>query len=198
MQKVRNSAGGELIAQSTKTKNETEKTKMLNEAVGHLKEAIRIHPGFKNAYLLMGNAYNYLKNYDESIRFYNQALKLDPSYAEANGNLAITYREAGKFYGEQQGNLPKALEYLNKAYQMNPNDYDTLRLLGVAYGISQNNALAIDYFTKAMNMKPDDADAIFNLGTAYFQAGDQATATEFFNKAKTINPNIEQERSQRR
>lgn len=196
--KVRNSAGGELIAQSTKTDNEVEKTKMLNEAVGHLTEAIKIHPGFKNAFLLMGNAHNYLKNYDESIRFYNQALKLDPNYAEAKGNLAITYREAGKFYGEQKGDLQKALGYLNEAYNLNAQDYETLRLLGVAYGIGQNNPKAIEFFTKALNVKPEDADANFNLGTAYFQAGDQATATTYFNKAKAINPNIEQERSQRR
>jgi hypothetical protein len=44
--KVRNSAGGELIEQSTKTDIEVEKTKMLNEAVVNLTEAIKIHPGF--------------------------------------------------------------------------------------------------------------------------------------------------------
>lgn len=196
--KVRNSAGGELIAQSIKPENESKKTAMLNEAVGHLKEAIRIHPGFKNAFLLLGNANNYLKNFEESIRFYNQALILDPNYQEAKNNLSITYREAGKFFGEQKGDLQKALENLNKAYDMKPDDYETLRLLGVAYGIGQNNSMAIDFFTKAMNLKPNDADAIFNLGTAYFQSGNQEKATEYFDKAKAINPNIEQERSQRR
>ena len=125
----------------------------------------------------MGNANNYLNNFEESIRFYNQALILDPNNQEAKNNLSITYREAGKFFGEQKGDLQKALENLNKAYDMKPDDYETLRLLGVAYGIGQNNSMAIDFFTKAMNLKPNDADAIFNLGTAYFQSGNQEKAT---------------------
>lgn len=196
--KVRNSAGGELIAHAIKPENEPKRTAMLNEAIVHLKEAVKIHPGFKNAFLLLGNAHNYLEKYEEAITYYNQSLSLDPEYAEAKNNLGITYRNAGRFYGEKQGNTQKAIEYLTKAFDLRPDEYETARLLGVAYGISQNNPKAIEYFTKAMNLKPTDADALFNLGTAYLHAGNAEKATEFITKAKQINPNIEQERNQRR
>ncbi len=196
--KCRNSAGGELIAQSIKPENESRKAAMLNEAIGHLKEAVKIHPGFKNAFLLLGNAHNYLEKYEEAITYYNQALVLDPEYQEAKNNLGITYRDGGRFYGEKQGNTLKAIEYLTKALAYRPDEYETARLLGVAHGISGNNPKAIEFFSKAVDLKPNDADALFNLGTAYLHGGDAEKAAEFINKAKQINPNIEQDRNQRR
>lgn len=199
--KLRNSAGGELIHQSTCPddspycpKNDAEKNAMLREAVEHLKEAVRIHPGYKNAYLLLGNANNYLQQYEDAIRYYEQALKLDPGYPEATNNLGITYREAGRYYGEQKGDLQKSIQYLTKAVEHRPDEYETVRLLGVAYGVGGNNPKAIEYFTKAVALQPDNASALFDLGSAWFHAGDQAKANEYFAKAKEINPNIENER----
>ncbi len=192
--KLRNAVGGELIAQSLKPENAARKTDMLTEATGHLTEAVKIHPGYKNPFLLLGNAYNYLQQYEASIQAYQQALKLDPNYAEARNNLAITYRDAGRYFGEQKGDLNKSLGYLLQSYEMSPGDYETVRLLGVAYGISGNIGKAIEFFTKALELEPGNADANYNLGTAYFNAGQPERGQEFIQKAKEINPNIEQER----
>ena len=195
--KLRNACGGELITQSLKPENEISKNNMLTEAVGHLHEAIKIHPGYKNPYLLLGNANNYLKNYEASIQAYNQALKLDPQYSEANNNLAITYRDAGRYYGEQKGDLNKSLQYLLKAHEMSPNDYEILRLLGVAYGVGRQPQRAVEYFTKALEQLPNDADALYNLGSAYYNAGQPEQAQVYIQKAIEINPNIAQERQNR-
>jgi Tfp pilus assembly protein PilF len=196
--KLQNATGGELIAQSIKPENAARKDQMLNEAVLHLQEAIKIHPGYKNPFLLLGNAYNYLQQYEASIQAYQQALKLDPTYGEAKNNLGITYRDAGRFYGQQKGDLNTALSYLLKAYEMRPDDYEVLRLMGVVYGIGGQGEKAVEFFTKALALQPDDADALFNLGTAYLNAGPTDRAQEFIQKAKAINPNIEQERQQRK
>ena len=192
--KLRNACGGELIAQSLKPENEARKTAMLTEAVDHLKAAISIHPTYKNPYLLLGNAYNYLKEYEASIQAYRQALQLDENYGEARNNLAITLRDAGRFYGEQKGDLSKSLSYLTQSYDMNPADYETARLLGVAHGISGNATQAIAFFGKALELAPGNADALYNLGTAYFNAGQAELARRYVEEAKKINPNIEAER----
>lgn len=196
--KLRNATGGELVTQAIKPENATRKNDMLTEAVQHLNEAIKIHPGYKNPFLLLGNAYNYLQQYEPSIQAYQQALKLDPAYSEAKNNLGITYRDAGRFSGEQKGDLNTALSYLLKAYEMRPDDYEVLRLLGVAYGIGGNNDKAIEFFTKALALLPNDADALFNLGTAFINARQLERAQEFIQKAKEINPKIEEERKNRR
>ncbi len=195
--KLRNAVGGELIAQSQKPENATRKNDMLTEAVGHLNEAVKIHPGYKNPFLLLGNAYNYLQQYEASIQAYQQALQLDPNYAEAKNNLGITYRDAGRYYGEQKGDLNQALQNLLKAYELRPDEYETLRLLGVAYGVSGNNEQAINFFSKALQREPENAGALMDLATAYMAGGHAAAAQPLIEKAKKINPNIEEERKSR-
>ncbi|HFA48970.1 MAG TPA: tetratricopeptide repeat protein [Bacteroidetes bacterium] len=192
--KLRNAVGGELIAQALKPEYAADKNKMLNEAVGHLKEAIKIHPGYKGPLLLLGNAYNYLKNFEASVQAYEQALILDPNYEEAKNNLGITCRDAGRYYGEQKGDLNKALFYLTKAYEARPDDYEVLRLLGVAHGLSGQPQKAVEYFTKALKIAPDDAMALYNLGSAYHNAGQAELGNRYIQQALAINPNIAQER----
>ncbi|MCB0518110.1 MAG: tetratricopeptide repeat protein [Lewinellaceae bacterium] len=196
--KLRNATGGELITQAVKPENAARKNEMLTEAVGHLQEAVKIHPGYKNPFLLLGNAYNYLQQYEASIQAYQQALRLDPAYEEAQNNLGITYRDAGRYYGEQKGDLNKAMEYLTKAFEMRPNEYETLRLLGVAYGVGGNVEKAVEFFEKAAQLEPNNADAWYNLGSAYYNAGQPEKAQEFIQKAKQINPDIEEERKNRK
>ncbi len=191
--KLRNATGGELVAQSLKPENAARKTTMLNEAVGHLNEAMKIHPGYKNPLLILGNAYNYLQQYEASIQAYEQALKLDPEYGEAKNNLAITCRQAGQFFGEKKGDIARAFTYLNRAYELNPNDYETLRLLGVANGVSGNGQKAVEFFTKALEKEPNNAAAYYNLASAYYNIGQADKTAELMAKAKEINPNIEAE-----
>ncbi len=191
--KLRNATGGELVSQSLKPENAARKTDMLKEAVGHLNEAMKIHPGYKNPLLILGNAYNYLQEYEASVQAYEQALILDPNYTEAQNNLAITCRQAGQFFGEKKGDLQNAFTYLNKAYELDPNDYETLRLLGVAYGVSGNSQKAVDFFTKALEKEPNNAAAYYNLASAYYNVGQPEKTEELMRKAREINPNIEAE-----
>lgn len=192
--KMRNAMGGELVTQSQKPENKLKQQEMLTEAVGHLREAVKIHPNYKNAYLLMGNANNYLKQYDAAITAYNQALAVDPAYAEAETNLAITYMQAGRYYGQERNNLPKSIEFLEKSIELRPNEYETLRLLGVAYGISGRPSEAIEYFTRALNVRPNDPDAMYNLGNAYYNIGQNALGEEWHQKAFNIDPNLLEKR----
>lgn len=192
--KLRNATGGELVAQSQKPENQARRDNMLQEALGHLEEAVRIHPTYKNAWLLKGNAHLYLKQYEAAISAYQKSLSVDPNYAEANNNLGIAYTEAGQYYGEQANDLPKALNYLQQAFRLRPNDFNTIRLLGVANGMTGNSPEAIRLFTKCTVLQPNNASAWFDLGVAHLNAQDEAKANEAFSKAKSIDPDIESKR----
>jgi tetratricopeptide (TPR) repeat protein len=192
--KLRNAAGGALSNRASTEPNEQKKNAMLNEAVGHLNEAIKIHPTYKNAYLIRGNCYNWLKQYDNAIADYTNALKIDPEYEDARKNLTITYREAGEYFGKEMGDLNKALVYLNQAFEMNPNDYNSNRLLGVAYGMGGVTDKAIEYFTKCTQLEPENAFAWFDLGIAYFNAGNNELGNSYITKARTIDPEIDEKR----
>lgn len=189
--KLRNSVGGEYITQAIRPENETEKEQMLRIAISHLEEAVRLHPTYKNAWLLLGNAHNYLQDYEKSIELYNNALKLDPAYKEAQNNLEITYRQAGRYFGEQKGDLQRSLRYLQLAYQANPDDYETVRLLGIAHGIAGNQPKAIEFFLKAVSLQPENADAWWNLASAYHYNQQPEKALECQQKAIQLDPEIQ-------
>ena len=193
--KLQNSAGGETIEYAITLKDPQARNAQLEIAAGHLKEALRIHPTYKNAYLLLGNAHNYLQRYEESIAYYDKALQLDPNYPEAIRNRAVTYRDAGKFFGEKQGDAVKAENYLKKALEQLPDDYETLRLLGVACGVQGRSQEAIQYFSRATQIMPDNADAWLNLSYAWYNAGSQEEGLKYQQKALELDPAILQQRS---
>jgi tetratricopeptide (TPR) repeat protein len=194
--KLLNAAGGNLVTQSEKEENPAEKQKMLLEAQGYLKQALEIHPNYKLSYLLMGNSYFYLGNYEEAIRFFRHVLSLDPDYGEGRRNLGVALRDWGKVQGEQNNNLAGAISLLEEAVQYLPNDFETYHLLGVAYGQKGDTPKAIAYFQKEIELAPKNASAYFNLGVAYRQLGDTANAAKAFEQAKTLDPNLPQFKNQ--
>jgi tetratricopeptide (TPR) repeat protein len=192
--KLRNAVAGELSVQwaALAPEQQATQTSMLEEALGHINEAIRIHPTYKQAHYIKGNVLYYLKRYDDAIKAYLEALRVAPDYTEAHQNLMITYRDAGRYYGEQQGNIQAALGYLQQAYEGLPEDYETIRLYGVANGIAGNVNKAVELFVKNTQLQPNNARAWYDLGTAYMNAGQQEAAMQALAKAKAIDPNIEQ------
>jgi tetratricopeptide (TPR) repeat protein len=192
--KLRNAAGGVLIDRWQSLPEARRTPDMLQRAVTHLQTAVEIHPQYKNAYLLLGNAYNYLQQYEASIQAYGQALALDPDYTAAATNLQITLRDAGRYAGERENDLPRAIQYLERALQLAPDDYETLRLLGVSYGVGGDTGRAVEYFRRAAEQAPDNADAWFNLGIAYLQDEQTAAAESAFSRARQLDPEIEQKR----
>lgn len=191
--KLRNAMAGELLVQWSNLPPEQQavRTSMLEEALGHINAAIAIHPTYKQAHFIKGNILNYLKQYDAAIAAYGEALRIDPDYSDATKNMTITYRDAGRYYGEQKGDIANALRYLELAYQAMPDDEETIRLLGVANGIARNTPRAIELFTKNTQLQPDNARAWFDLGTAYFNAKQADAANQAFSKARSIDPDID-------
>jgi tetratricopeptide (TPR) repeat protein len=181
---------GELEAQFGTKPQSTERDAKLHQAIDYLHRAQTIHPNYKLSYLLEGNANFYLKNWDESIAAYQRVLKLSPDDADAYKNLGVAYRDAGRYFGEQEQDLPKAIRYLNEAYKVLPNDYETVHALGVSYGIGGNPAQAIKYFEKGVELAPDNATAHYNLGLAYQRVGDLDKAQKQHDRAVELDPGI--------
>jgi Tfp pilus assembly protein PilF len=177
--KVLNAAGGALSTEAAKEKDPKKKEEMLKQAVEYLDEAIKIHPTYKNAYLLKGNSLFFLNDLNGATSSYEAALKIDPNWGEARNNLAVAYRDAGKFAGEKQNDIAKAESLLLKSFQVNPNDTETLRLLGVTYGISGRHQQALEYFLKMTQLDPKNADAFANVSSAYNYLGDKINAEKY-------------------
>ncbi len=261
--KLRNAVGGEIIAVSLKEKNEAiqeianmadpnqkkqreaqidgQFQSKVSEALVHLNEAARLHPTYANAYLQLGNANNYLKNFPKAFESYNKSLQYKQNSSEALSNLAITYKDAanhigttnnqanystalgyyqnsintfeklkpfakdinvvkqqmaatyldwGRFYGEKLQNFNEALVYLKKAQELDPKGQEVYRLMGLCYASSGRLDEAITLFNDLIKKQPDNANLYFNLGAFYGQKGDTAKAQELRQKAISMDPSL--------
>ncbi len=186
--KLLNAAGGALSTEANKKKDSPEKTQMLEQAVEYLTKAIGIHPSYKSAYMLRANSQYWLGNFEEAIKDYERVLQIDPGHETAMDNLPIAMRDAGRYYGEQKQDYKKAQRYLQQAYSLNPEDTETLRLLGISSGLLGNHEKAIEYFKKVVENNPKIAQSYVNVGIAYRNAGDLEQAQIWFEKAAAIDP----------
>lgn len=197
--KLLNAAGGARVEryQSLPSTAQPNQQQLLLDAKADLTRAIEIHPTYRNAFLLRGNAQLLLKEYDAAIADYDQALALSDEYQAATDNLVIALTAAGKAAGEERGDLNAAFRYLRRAEQLAPNDYETLRLLGVASGVSGQAAAAIGYFGRAAGARPNDPEARWNYGIALYNAGQTEAAEAAFQEAERLKPGIRQEKAGR-
>ena len=178
--KLLNAAGGTLTTTAGKMENGPQKTKYLDQAIGYLNKAVEIHPTYRNAYLLLGNAHYYKEDYPPAIAQYEKLRRLYPDFNDANKNYPVILRDAGKYYGQVKNDIAKSEEYLTRSYQISANDPETLRLLGIVYGIKNEHDKAIGYFEQALKINPNVAMSYVNLATAYRNKGDAVKAAEYY------------------
>lgn len=186
--KLLNAAGGTLSTNAGKLEAGPQKTKMLNEAIGHLNQAIKIHPTYRNAYLLLGNSHYYLENYDDAVGHLDNVLQMYPDFADAKKNLPIILRDGGKFYGEKKQDFAKSEQLLLRSRSLNPQDTETIRLLGIVNGIKGDLPTALKYFEDVLKMDPNSAITYVSLGTTYQNMGNKEKAREYYDKAVAIDP----------
>jgi tetratricopeptide (TPR) repeat protein len=65
--------------------------------ISSLNQAINLDPVNPNLRLTLGGVYYALGNFDEAIRFFQQAIEVKPNFANGYYNLSAAYREKGDF-----------------------------------------------------------------------------------------------------
>lgn len=187
--KVLNAAGGALTNRAMNETNMSKKTKMLNKAIAYLNEAQQVHPNYKNAALIKGNAYYYLDQFENAIESYSRALTIAPDYKEASDNLAISLRSQARIEGEKNGNLSKAQELLKRSISLVDTDPEAYRLLGITMGMQGRHELAVQNFLKVVELVPDQAGGYVNLANAYKYLNDEENVRKYTEKALQLDPN---------
>ena len=196
--KIHNACGGSLFERAIKEKNTVEQAEICQQALMYLDKAIKIYPNYKDAYMSRGGCNYLLKNYDAALEDYRRAQQLAEEDTQIKTALALVLRDAGKYYGEQKGDVTTAFRYLTESWQYNTKDAETARLLGVANGVQGKHPDAIAWFTKAVELSPDNATFYFDLSMAYRMTGNVAKSEEALRKALEINPKILEERGAKR
>lgn len=90
----------------------------------------------------------------------------------------------------QRGNADDADEFFAKAHRLDPNNVDTLNLLGVREYQKQHYQEAIRLLSAAHQLHSHSAQILNNLGLAHNSIGEFQRALEFFDLAITIDAGV--------
>lgn len=113
------------------------------------------------AYNNRGNAFRDNREYGSAIADYDEAVRLNPSFANAYNNRGIANRAAGL--------SDRAIADFNAALLVDPNFASAYGNRGSAYADRGDLARAVADFTRAIELNPDAAGAYNNRGNLYRQ-----------------------------
>jgi tetratricopeptide (TPR) repeat protein len=116
----------------------------------------------------------------EAIRYFQKAVDLNPTWAEAHFNLARAYEQAEM--GEE------AVGAYERALAIQPNYYEACYNLGCTYLQAKRYDAAAMYFQKATRLRSGCPEAYNNLGQAYEGLNDFSSAEQSYARAHAIAP----------
>jgi len=116
---------------------------------------------------------------DEQLRFYTEAIRLKPDYAEAYTNRGVARRAKGDVDG--------ALQDYTEAIRLKPDYAQTYNNRGNA---REDDVDALQDYTEAIRLKPDYATAFYNRGNARRAQGDMDGALQDLAEAIRLKPDF--------
>jgi tetratricopeptide (TPR) repeat protein len=118
--------------------------KMYREAIEAYRAAAANNAVLSNK---IGIAYHQMLSFPQAKKQYQQALKIDPKYAEAANNLGTIY------YAEK--NYRKAIGQYKKALKLNPNSASIYSNLGTAHFARKKYKDAFEAYQQALSLDPE-------------------------------------------
>lgn len=146
----------------------------IEEAKTGLEQAVVREPNNKTYHFYLGYVNSKLENWDAAKKNFEQALRVDPSYFDAQYYLAQIYLiDAGKV-ADQMKNLGISAADKKKQAELD-------KVLVEKY------KLALPHWEKAEKLRPNDLDVLDRLRTIYYYLGDDANEKRVASKLKTLN-----------
>ena len=90
----------------------------------------------------------------------------------------------------QQGKSDEADQFFSEAHKLDPNNVDTLNLLGIRAYQKQDHKSAINFLGRANLIAPHSAQTLSNLGLVHNALFEYAEALSYFTLAIECDPNI--------
>lgn len=153
-----------------------------DEAIGALREVLRINPEFAVAWHFLGASYLGLKRYDDAVNALRQALRINPE-------LASAWKDLGIAYDALQRN-DDAISAYRQAVSIKPEFADAWFNLGNTYFRLNRKEDAIAAYREALRINPETAEAWLTLGVAYYTLKRYEDAIGACRQSSRINPEL--------
>ena len=150
------------------------------QSLSYFNKSLAINYNQEKTHLLLGYAYKYLQNIDMAIKFFSNAININPKYKEAYIEIAHTYHL-------QKDTL--AITYYNNALLLDSFDVQLLYNKAIFYQeiMDWNNALTS--YSELHKVDPFHADGHYNLGFIHMELQLFDIATNNFSDAIYSNSN---------
>jgi len=132
-------------------------------------KAIALDSTSSEANKALANAYNYDSQYDKGFKLLQTAVRFNPNYSPAVGNLGVSYF--------LRGDLPEALRWEKKATALNPKNNIPFQIIGWIYRLLGDFENAELWFNKSLELKPFK-DSYRELAFTYLQEGKKEQAMQ--------------------
>jgi Flp pilus assembly protein TadD len=136
-------------------------------------------PDDANAHFQLGYAYTALQNLADAKTQYEKAIALDPKMAAAYRNLGLTLLSTDP---------AAAIEPLQQAAKLEPEDAGTKWLLGVALEGSGKDALALEQYEASKKLDDKNPNLRNSLGFVLLRSGRIAEAEAQFRESLALYP----------
>jgi len=156
------------------------------------------------------------KDFDRAVADYSEAIRLNPSFAQAYDGRGSAYRYKGEFdraiadYSEairlnpsfaqaydgrgsayrDKGDFDRAVADLNEAIRLNPSYARAYHDRGTAYYYKEDFNRAIADYSVAIRLEPNFAHAYFSRASAYRRKGDSSRALADLNESLRLEPGV--------
>jgi len=141
---------------------------------------VQSSPDNSAARFQLANIYYDKGDYDSAIRFYREAILLEPDYMEPHLGIANALQSKKK--------NKEALKEYNKALEIKPNAV-TYNSMGVLFFEQKAYEKAVNSYKKALALDNTYAIAYSNLGNVYYKLGMLDKTRKAWEKALQLNPN---------
>lgn len=152
----------------------------MDEALSHIHEAIRLHPGHPQLRFNLANILLELDRTEEAIIEYRRVLDIEPDHAKANNNLAVAY--------QRMGELDRAVRRYREQLTVTPMDARAHGNLGTALLEQERLEAADAAFAHALELDPDWVLALEGRGDVARIQGRPEDAERFYRSALERQP----------
>ena len=151
-------------------------------ALDYFSRRLARHPRDWEAYTRRGEAFVFLKNYQQASRDYTHALALHP-----NDEIILVRR--GRMYYEMR-KYDEAIWDCTRALDINPHYSPAYAVRGLAYFASDEYARASRDYTRAIEMNPDNPQNYANRGHYYLRTMELENARADWQQSWNLKPDV--------